>query len=404
MSQFSNKNTVFIIGENSFIGRHVYIHLKRLNKHKVLLCSHDDISVIETATNDDIVINVCGINRSNLYEDYEEANVSFVKEVVKTLPSYPFFIHVSSLMVCGFQDKKLSDLPEQTQWFINTKLKGETFLQKNYSNSKLSIVRPSNIFGYDCTPYYNNILSTMIYEKLHNYEKINKLNENSYRNMLSIDGLVEKIINISEEKVNGTFNIVSSNTVSMKELGDLLYDNNLPKHIDVISNTCRDYPKLSNETDNEQTIVVNEDLSDKIKEVERQMSLFYNIKDKVQIKKLSTLKQPRGNMVEISDLQSTRIYKITITEGSVRGNHYHSKQIEEFYTNSGKVVYAFAHHDDPNVIFIYYSRPNDNIKIYPNIIHTLSNDYIDNTSELFVASTQCFIPNETPDTTYVTLF
>ena len=33
MSQFSNKNTVFIIGANSFIGRHVYIHLKRLNKH-----------------------------------------------------------------------------------------------------------------------------------------------------------------------------------------------------------------------------------------------------------------------------------------------------------------------------------------------------------------------------------
>lgn len=404
MSEFSDKNTIFIVGANSFIGRHIYTHVKQLNKYKVLICNHDDISVLETAKNDDIVINVCGINRSNLYEDYEEANVSFVKEVVKTLPSYPFFIHISSLMVCGFQDKELSVLPEQTQWFINTKLKGETFLRKNYSNSKLSIVRPSNIFGYDCTPYYNNILSTIIYEKLYNYEKINKLNENSYRNMLSIGGLVEKIINISEEKLNGTFNIVSSNTVSMKELGDLVYDNNLPKHIDVIPNTCCDYPKLSNEVDNEKNIIVDEVLSEKIKETERQMKIFYDIKSKVKITKLSTLKQPRGEMVEISDLQSSRIYKITITEGSVRGNHYHSKQIEEFYTNSGKVVYAFAHRDDPKVVFIYYSQPNDKIKIYPNIIHTLSNDYTNNTSELIIASTQGFIPNEIPDTTYVTLF
>jgi len=404
MSEFSDKKTVFIIGANSFIGRHIYINLKRANKHKVLLCSHDDISVLENATNDDIVINLCGINRSTLYEDYEEANVSFVKKVVQTLQSYPFFIHVSSLMVCGFQNKELSDLPEQTRWFITTKLDGENFLRKNYSSSKLAIVRPSNIFGYDCPPYYNNILASIIYEKIYNYAKINKLNDNSYRNMLSINGLITKILSISHEKISGTFNIVSSNTVSMKELGELVYDSKLPEHIYVVSNRDYDYPTVLNGVDNEQIVVIDENLSDKIKEVERQMSIFYRIKDNVEIKKLYTLKQPRGEMVEISDLQSSRLYKITITEGSVRGNHYHSKQIEEFYTNSGRVVYAFAHQDDPDVLFIYYSQTNDKVKIYPNIIHTLSNDYTNNTSELFVGSTQCFVPNSTPDTTYITLF
>ena len=47
--------------------------------------------------------------------------------------------------------------------------------------------------------------------------------------------------------------------------------------------------------------------------------------------------QPRGNMVEISSLNSKRLYKITLTQNSVRGNHHHYTQIEEFYTNKDKL-------------------------------------------------------------------
>ena len=404
MSQFADKTTVFIVGANSFIGRNLYVQVKRENKHNIILCSHQDIDILKTAKDEDTIINVCGVNRSQEYQDYEEGNVSFVRKIITTLQHKPFLIHVSSLMVCGFQDKQITDLPEQSQWFINTKMEGENFLKKTYPSTKLAIIRPSNIFGYDCLPYYNNILSTLIYEKIHKYEKINKLNCNSYRNMLSINGLVAELVSILEEKKEGTFNIISSNTVSLKHLIELLYNEKLPNHVSIVSSNDRDYSNTSSDVENEKMIVVEENLQEKITETEKQMTIFYDIKNNVTIKKLTKLEQPRGDMVEISDLQSSRLYKITITEGSVRGNHYHSEQIEEFYTNSGKVVYAFADKDHPNIVYIYYSQSNDSIKIYPNIIHTLSNDYANNTSEIFVTSTQKFVPNSTPDTCYVTIF
>ena len=85
----------------------------------------------------------------------------------------------------------------------------------------------------------------------------------------------------------------------------------------------------------------------------------------------------------------------------MRGNHYHYKQIEDFYTNRGKVSYLFAYSDSPNVVYHYISYENDLISVKPNIIHTLSNDFLNNNPELIVSSTQEFLENVIPDTKYI---
>ena len=38
------------------------------------------------------------------------------------------------------------------KFFINSKSDGEKFLVQNYPNNKLCIIRPSNIYGFNCKP------------------------------------------------------------------------------------------------------------------------------------------------------------------------------------------------------------------------------------------------------------
>ena len=72
------------------------------------------------------------------------------------------------------------------------------------------------------------------------------------------------------------------------------------------------------------------------------MLKYYEMKDNITIEKLNELIQPRGNMIEISNLESKRLYKITLTKNSVRGNHYHEEQIEDFFVNNGFVYFILV--------------------------------------------------------------
>ncbi len=108
-------------------------------------------------------------------------------------------------------------------------------------------------------------------------------------------------------------------------------------------------------------------------------------------------------MVEITDLTSKRLYKITLTKNSVRGNHFHFKQIEDFYINKGYVTFLLCHKDNLDVIYCFKLFENDLIRIKPDIIHTLVNDYCGNIPEIIISSTQEFILNEIPDTKYINI-
>ena len=39
----------------------------------------------------------------------------------------PYFIHVSSLMVYGFENKNINDVIDYQKWFITSKLCGENY-------------------------------------------------------------------------------------------------------------------------------------------------------------------------------------------------------------------------------------------------------------------------------------
>jgi nucleoside-diphosphate-sugar epimerase len=393
---------IFILGENSFIAKHLYIQLKKIPTYNIILLNHNNYYEVAKSSDNDIIINFCGINRSLSEIEYEEGNHIFLQKIINILSSHPFFIHVSSLMVYGFKNKEINMLSNYQKWFITSKLNGEHYLRNNYPEQLQCIIRPSNIYGYDCTPYYNNLLSTLVYEKINNLNKINNININCYRNMLSVDNLINEIREIIYKKTSGTYNLISNNTVNLGIIVKYIYDGNVPETI-FLNNDNDDSLNTINDEIIGNDIIINECLEDKIKNLEKDMRAFIKLKQNINIIKKDELIQPRGNMVEISGLNSKRLYKITLNQHSVRGNHFHYKQIEEFYTNKDKVLYLFAYEDNPNVIYQYISNKNDLIQVNPYIIHTLTNDFANNEPEIIISSTQEFINNEIPDTKYINI-
>jgi nucleoside-diphosphate-sugar epimerase len=395
-------NTIFILGENSFIAKHLYTQIKKQTKYSVILLNHNNYHELEEASNNDIIINFCGMNRASSEIEYEEANHIFLQKIMNTLSNRPFFIHVSSLMVYGFEYKELTVLSNYQQWFIKSKLNGEQYLRENYPEQSLCIIRPSNVYGYDCTPYYNNLLSSLVYEKICGLNKINNINKNCYRNMLSVDNLSNKMCDLISEKQFGTYNVMSNNTVGLDVIIKYIYNNEVPPGI-VLNNGDQDIPNTLNKAIIGNNIIITEDLQNKIQLLEEDMRVFVKLKENIPITQRKMLVQPRGNMVEISSLNSKRLYKITLTQNSVRGNHYHHTQIEEFYTNKDKVLYLFAYANNPTVIYQYISHMNDLIIVNPTIIHTLTNDFVNNNPEIIISSTQEFIADNIPDTEYITI-
>lgn len=248
---------LYLVGENSFICKSL---LKTLTLDNVIKLSHTDLTKLNDVTSEDIVINFCGINRASTIDEYIKGNYEFVLHVFDIINiTQPFFIHFSSLMVYGFENTELNDLPEYQQYFIRSKIAAEELLINNYPSDKLAIIRPSNVFGPDCKPYYNNLLVTLIHEKITRKYTITKINRNCVRNFIHISGLITELIKIVNNKEPGKYNIISNNTINLADLVAILYDNDIPSAIIITD----DKPSVS--FISKDSIIVNESLKDLIK-------------------------------------------------------------------------------------------------------------------------------------------
>lgn len=383
---------IYILGINGFIGRNIYLFFKKLN-YELRCVSHKQIDILRDCNNDDIIINCCGINRSHLYEEYYQGNYIFIKELLTIIQNKPFLIHISSLMVNNFTTD--THVVHQKD-FIKTKMLGEKLLINDYDNNKLCIVRPSNIYGYDCEPYYNNILVTLVYEKIVDKRVTTNINKNCIRNFLSIKGLCSTISNIIKNKTVGVFDVLSNNYLNLEQLIMIIYNDNIPEYINILDNDI----SVLNISENDK-IIIEEDIKDNILKLENSMINYNNLKSYLNFTPINIIKQERGNMAELSNLESKRLYYITINEGHSRGNHYHLKQIETFYTHKGCVIFTLSHINDIDTVLFKILDCDQSVTIKPLIIHTLTNDFIKNECEVFITSTQEYIKNSAPDTIYV---
>lgn len=402
---------LYIIGINSFIAKHFYLQQKVAGQ-EIRCYTHSDLAQLQV-TDQDTVINCCGVNVADTYDVFEAANHTFVKELVTQFGSQrPFLMHLSTFMVNGFTDQPLETLAPRQQFFIRSKKAGEDYLRANYPADHLCIVRPSNIYGYSCRPYYNNILVTLAHEKRTGQYQITSLNRNCVRNFLSVEGLCSWMGRACTNQLTGTYAVLSNNTVNLQTLVQTLYPSPQTLHSSPQTlHSSQELPQFEFTDGDPSTpntslgvsyVCVEENLETELAKLEQQLGAYVRLATE-QPQQLVRLSQPRGDMVEISALCAQRLYMITFTEGSTRGNHYHYEQIEHFYQHRGRVLFLLAHADHPDVIQLHLMYEGQLLVVNPYYIHTLINDFSNNECEVFVTSTQPHVPNSAPDTKYINI-
>ena len=391
---------IYLLGAGSFIAKHLYVMLKREGfDEQVVLVGHLDLSPLATATDADVLVNCCGTNRADKEEEFDEGNFNLVRTILVMLRMHPHFVHLSSQMVAGFKGRETEHLENGQRWFIQSKLRGERHLRENYPARRLCIVRPSNVYGATCQPFRNSLLVTMVHDKVHQRSDTLRLNSNSVRNFVSADALCSQMMDLIKNRSPGLFSVLSTNTLSLADVAQRLHGGKLPEHIIVESGAPS---VVQSGTEACTTIVTSECFATKIAELEADVRAIHALASRLEIRNVTSLKQPRGDMVEVSSLHSRRLYKITINPHEERGKHYHMEQTEEFFTNRGRVTYVFSLVSNPRAFVVHHSVANDVLHVAPGIVHTLYNDFgSSDVPEVIVSSTQPFLAGTTPDTYYV---
>lgn len=361
---------IFIIGIDSFVGKNLYIKLKNEKKYKLCCLEYNDIDQFFSWCENDIVINCCDIEHN------------LVDKIIAKFFLKPFLIHLTSLTNNNLCNKN-----------IEFKTLNEKIIEKSYPSDKYCIIRSSNIFGYNCKPFDNNLLVDLMYEKVNNLSKSKNIDLNQVMNFISIDGFCDAFVEIINTRRYGCYNLLSNNNVKIDHLIKYLNTNNL-EDINISNN----YQNINLIGEN---IVVYENFVEKINKLEKDMVAYQLLETNIDITNVNKLISEKGEMFEISNLNSERLYKITFSPESIRGNHYHHKQIENFFINYGRIIIILAHKDRPDLFMIFIGNQNTKIIVRPYIIHTFVNDMINEKPEIFVCSTQKFIENSSPDTEYV---
>ena len=142
-------------------------------------------------------------------------------------------------------------------------------MKDTYINDNLCIIRPANIFGYNCRPYYNNLLITLLYEKINNLYELNKINKNCYRNILSINKFCTEFIDILINKKHGIFNILSNNNINLEELIKLVHTN-IPSYIQIYDGELDKFD-ITNNNIIGVNIIVNENIKEELIILEENM-------------------------------------------------------------------------------------------------------------------------------------
>ena len=208
---------IHIFGKNSFIGSSIYDKLHCNNKK---LYSHAQIDIFKkNINNNDIIINCCGVPRGDNKILYE-SNYIFVKTLIDVVNFHKniTFINISSL-AC-------SDL-SNTTIYAKTKLQAENYIINNLNkNNKFTILRLCNVLGNGIKPYHNCFIYTLLYEK-----KLNMLVKPNYNicnnelYIISIEDVIDVIIECIAIPKNKILNIISDEKYYLHDIIKMIYNN-----------------------------------------------------------------------------------------------------------------------------------------------------------------------------------
>jgi UDP-2-acetamido-2,6-beta-L-arabino-hexul-4-ose reductase len=304
---------VGVTGSNGFIGWHLCRTLELdTNKFELIEFKRDwfneTINLDSFVSKCDIIVHLAGLNRYSEESAIYDTNVGLVVKLV------------DSFKRIGFKGQVIfsSSIQEERNNIFGNSKKVARELFANWasrSNATFHGVIIPNVFGAFGIPFYNSVISTFCHQ-LVNFKSPN-IETDAALNLIYINELVKKIIDLFNTETNENVLIAHTDTYKVSEILDLLirfkekyFENGqIPSFNNQFEinlfNTFRSYFNLNT---------------------------HYPIKYKNNI-------DERGNFVEIVRLETGgQVSYSTTKKGITRGNHFHTRKIERFSVIKGKAL------------------------------------------------------------------
>ena len=187
----SNIN-ILVTGSKGFIGKNL---LKKLDSNYLEFNRDDSLETLEKQIiQSDFIVHLAGEVRPNSSnDDFKNSNTLLTQNIVDVLRKHSK--HIPILMASTIHAKLLKNE------YGKTKREAE-ILVENYSketNAKCFIYRLPHVFGEGCKPNYNSVISTWIYNSIHNLE-INCFDRNIQMYYVYVQDIVDDFVSIIDNQ------------------------------------------------------------------------------------------------------------------------------------------------------------------------------------------------------------
>ncbi len=304
---------VGVTGSNGFIGWHLCRTLE-LDTDKFELIEfkrdwfNEKINLDSFVSKCDIIVHLAGLNRHSEESAIYETNVGLAVKLIESFKRTNFKGQV--IFSSSIQE-------ERNNTFGNSK-KVARELFSNWagrSNATFQGVIIPNVFGAFGVPFYNSVISTFCHQLV--YFEYPKIETDATLNLIYIDDLVKKIIDLFHTETNENFTVGYTDTYKVSEILELLIK------------FKRKY------FENGQIPGFNNQFELNIFNTFRS---YFNMKIHFPIKYKNN-NDERGNFVEIIRLEIGGQVSFSTTKKEItRGNHFHTRKIERFSVIKGKAL------------------------------------------------------------------
>ena len=304
---------VGVTGSNGFIGWHLCRTLELdTNKFELIEFKRDwfleNINLDSFVLKCDIIVHLAGLNRHSEESAIYDTNVGLAVKLVESFKRIEFKGQV--IFSSSIQE-------ERNNIFGNSKKLSRELFAKwagQFNVTFHGVIIP-NVFGAFGLPFYNSVISTFCHQ-LVNFESP-KIETDATLNLIYINDLVKKIIDLFHSKTNDNVRISHTNTYKVSEILELLI-------------------KFKNKYfENGQIPIFNNQFEINLFNTFRS---YFNLNTHFPIKYKNNIDE-RGNFVEIIRLETGGQVSFSTTKKEItRGNHFHTRKIERFSVIKGKAL------------------------------------------------------------------
>ena len=304
---------VGVTGSNGFIGWHLCRTLE-LDKNKFELIEFqrewfdESINLDSFVSKCDIIVHLAGLNRHSEESVIYNTNLRMVERLVESFNRVDFKGQV--ILSSSIQE-------ERNNIFGNSK-KAARELFANWASQSNTIFHGliiPNVFGAFGVPFYNSVISTFCHQ-LVNIESP-KIETDSTLNLIYINDLVKKIIDLFHTETNDNFAIGHTDTYKVSEILELLI-----KYKNKYFNNGQ-IPSFNNHFE---------------KNLFNTFRSYFNLNSHFPIKYKNNIDE-RGNFFEIIRLEIGGQVSFSTTKKEItRGNHFHTRKIERFSVIKGRAL------------------------------------------------------------------